>query len=128
MCAKLNRSLYGARAAPARWEALYTTALQGLGFVHGKASARCFYHPGRDIRRVVRGDEFTFTGYDPDLGWAEKVMTESFLCKVEGRLGGDSGDLKEVRLLDRISRWAPSGLKYEADPRHAEQLARDLLQ
>eukprot|EP00969_Alexandrium_andersonii_P367854 15471603-Alexandrium_andersonii.AAC.1 len=54
-------------------------------------------------------------------------MTESFLCKVEGRLGGDSGDLKEVHLLSRITRWAPSGLKYEADPRHAEQLARDLL-
>eukprot|EP00969_Alexandrium_andersonii_P215834 9533279-Alexandrium_andersonii.AAC.1 len=54
-------------------------------------------------------------------------MTEAFLCKVEGRLGGDSGDLKEVRLLNRISRWAPSGLRYEADPRHAEQLVRDLL-
>eukprot|EP00969_Alexandrium_andersonii_P182542 8065545-Alexandrium_andersonii.AAC.1 len=54
-------------------------------------------------------------------------MTEAFLCKVEGRLGGDSGDLKEVRLLNRIIRWTPSGLRYEADPRHAEQLVRDLL-
>eukprot|EP00969_Alexandrium_andersonii_P008246 358807-Alexandrium_andersonii.AAC.1 len=54
-------------------------------------------------------------------------MAEAFLCKVEGRLGGDSGDLKEVRLLSRIIRWAPSGLRYEADPRNAEQLARDLL-
>eukprot|EP00969_Alexandrium_andersonii_P326046 14406552-Alexandrium_andersonii.AAC.1 len=34
-------------------------------------------------------------------------MTEAFLCKVEGRLGGDSGDLKEVRLLNRIIRWTP---------------------
>eukprot|EP00969_Alexandrium_andersonii_P124416 5498224-Alexandrium_andersonii.AAC.1 len=54
-------------------------------------------------------------------------MTESFLCKVEGRLGGDAGDLTEVRLLNRIIRWAPSGVKYEAGPRHAEQLVRDLL-
>eukprot|EP00969_Alexandrium_andersonii_P242179 10696712-Alexandrium_andersonii.AAC.1 len=72
MCAKLNRSSRGARAAPARWEALYTTTLQDFGFVRGKAGARCFYHPDRDARRVVRGDDFTFAGYDPDLGWAEK--------------------------------------------------------
>eukprot|EP00969_Alexandrium_andersonii_P322607 14254171-Alexandrium_andersonii.AAC.1 len=55
-------------------------------------------------------------------------MTENFLCAVEGRLGGDFGDLREARLLNRLIHWAPSGLKYEADPRHAEQLARDLLQ
>eukprot|EP00969_Alexandrium_andersonii_P196312 8672874-Alexandrium_andersonii.AAC.1 len=52
-------------------------------------------------------------------------MTEAFLCKVEGRLGGDPGDLEEVRLLSRIIRWTPSGLRYEADPRHAEQLVRE---
>eukprot|EP00969_Alexandrium_andersonii_P348758 15420711-Alexandrium_andersonii.AAC.1 len=95
MCAKLDRSLYGARAAPARWEALRAATLQGFGFVRGKASACCFYRLGRDIRRVVHDGDFTFTGHDPDLGWVEKVMAEAFLCKVEGRLGGDSGDLKE---------------------------------
>eukprot|EP00969_Alexandrium_andersonii_P049604 2177254-Alexandrium_andersonii.AAC.1 len=49
-------------------------------------------------------------------------MTEHFLCKVEGWFGGDSGDLKEARLPSRIIRRTPSGLKYESDPRHAEQL------
>eukprot|EP00969_Alexandrium_andersonii_P264435 11686927-Alexandrium_andersonii.AAC.1 len=48
------------------------------------------------------------------------------MCKVEGRLGGDSSDLQEVKLLNRIIRWAPDGYLYEADPRHAEQLLRDL--
>eukprot|EP00969_Alexandrium_andersonii_P146459 6476977-Alexandrium_andersonii.AAC.1 len=45
MCAKLNHSLRGARAAPAQWEALCTATLQGLGFVRGKASACCFPTP-----------------------------------------------------------------------------------
>eukprot|EP00969_Alexandrium_andersonii_P073134 3226814-Alexandrium_andersonii.AAC.1 len=76
----------------------------------GGASACCLHRPDRDLRCVVRGDDSTFAGYDPDLDWAEKVMTESFLCKVEGRLGGVSGGLKEVRLLSRIIRWTPSGL------------------
>eukprot|EP00975_Prorocentrum_lima_P012527 2655994-Prorocentrum_lima.AAC.1 len=54
-------------------------------------------------------------------------MEARFLCKVEGRLGGGVGDLKEARLLNRVIRWTQSGYLYEADPRHAEQLARDVL-
>ena len=53
-------------------------------------------------------------------------MEAAFLCKVEGKLGGDAADVKEVRLLGRSLRWTPEGLTYEADPRHAEILWRDL--
>eukprot|EP00969_Alexandrium_andersonii_P200310 8848201-Alexandrium_andersonii.AAC.1 len=67
MCAKLRRSLYGARAAPAHWEALYTEALESFGFSRGKASACCFYNAELDVRCVVRGDDFAFAGCDPDL-------------------------------------------------------------
>eukprot|EP00969_Alexandrium_andersonii_P176890 7821709-Alexandrium_andersonii.AAC.1 len=67
MCAKLRRSLYGARAAPARLEALYTETLESFGFTRGKASACCFYSAELDVRCVVHGDDFTFTGRDPDL-------------------------------------------------------------
>eukprot|EP00969_Alexandrium_andersonii_P172897 7642811-Alexandrium_andersonii.AAC.1 len=67
MRAKLRRSLYGTRAAPARWEALRTATLERLGFVRGKVSACCFYHAALDVRCVVHGDDFTFTGYDADL-------------------------------------------------------------
>eukprot|EP00969_Alexandrium_andersonii_P200603 8862172-Alexandrium_andersonii.AAC.1 len=55
-------------------------------------------------------------------------MNEKFMCKVEGRLGGEAKDLQEVKLLNLITRWTPEGVLYEADPRHAEQLLRDLLQ
>eukprot|EP00969_Alexandrium_andersonii_P060158 2649339-Alexandrium_andersonii.AAC.1 len=34
--------------------------------------------------------------------------------------------MQEVKLLNRIIRWTPDGYLYEADPRHAEQLLRDL--
>eukprot|EP00969_Alexandrium_andersonii_P100461 4432008-Alexandrium_andersonii.AAC.1 len=53
-------------------------------------------------------------------------MNEKFMCKVEGRLGEGSLDLREVKLLNRVIRWTPDGYLYEADPRHAEQLLRDL--
>eukprot|EP00969_Alexandrium_andersonii_P370476 15477326-Alexandrium_andersonii.AAC.1 len=49
------------------------------------------------------------------------------MCKVEGCLGGGAGDLRDARLLNWVVRWTPEGLSYEAGPRHAEQLIRDLL-
>eukprot|EP00969_Alexandrium_andersonii_P009757 425963-Alexandrium_andersonii.AAC.1 len=67
MCAKLRRSLYGARAAPARWGVLYTETLECFGFAKGRASACCFYSAELDVRRVVHGGDFTFAGYDADL-------------------------------------------------------------
>ena len=52
-------------------------------------------------------------------------MHESFLIKVVGRLGGDAGDLSEIRVLNRVLRWLPGGISYEADPRHVELLVQD---
>eukprot|EP00969_Alexandrium_andersonii_P242199 10697423-Alexandrium_andersonii.AAC.1 len=85
-----------------RWEALYTATLEGFGFARGRANARCFYHPGRDIRCVAHGDDCAFAGYDEDLDWVQVQMEERFVCKVEGQLGGGPQDLLEVRLLSRV--------------------------
>ena len=35
-------------------------------------------------------------------------------------LGPDKNDVQEVKILNRIIRWADSGILIEADPRHAE--------
>ncbi len=53
-------------------------------------------------------------------------MRRSFLCKVEGRLGSGSSDLKEAKILNRVVQWSADGLSYEADPRHVELLAKTL--
>eukprot|EP00969_Alexandrium_andersonii_P287305 12701497-Alexandrium_andersonii.AAC.1 len=88
MCAKLRRSLYCTRAAPALWEALCTETLASFGLARGKASKRCVYNAELDARCVVHGGDFAFTGYDADLDIAEKLMDEQFMCKIEGCLGG----------------------------------------
>eukprot|EP00969_Alexandrium_andersonii_P053097 2332691-Alexandrium_andersonii.AAC.1 len=67
-------------------------------------------HPGRDVRSVVHGDDFAFTGHDGDFDWAQNRRGQRLMCKVEGRLGGGAGDLREARLLNRVIRWAPGGL------------------
>eukprot|EP00969_Alexandrium_andersonii_P322041 14228120-Alexandrium_andersonii.AAC.1 len=53
-------------------------------------------------------------------------MNEKLMCKIEGRLGGGARDLQGAKLLNRVIQWTPEGLLYEADPRHAVQLPRDL--
>jgi hypothetical protein len=53
-------------------------------------------------------------------------METSFMIKVVGQFGPDAHDLQEIRILNRVLRWSSTGITYEADPRHAELLARDL--
>ena len=46
--------------------------------------------------------------------------------KESARLGPGARDDNESVVLSRIARWTTEGLEYEADPRQAEQLVRDL--
>jgi hypothetical protein len=126
MCAKLRRCLYGTRDAPARWEAFLAGELQKMGLERGRASPCCFSHSTRDVRCIVHGDDFVFVGCDADLEWVQREMSERFLVKVIGRLGGDSGDLRELRVLNRVLRWSADGIYAEADPRHQEILVAQL--
>jgi hypothetical protein len=127
MCARLRRCLYGTRDAPARWEKFLAAELAKMGFVQGLSSPCCFYHPQMELRCVVHGDDFMFVGLAAALTWAEAAMHKAFLMKTVGRLGPDAGDVRELRVLNRVLRWTADGLAYEADPRHAELLVAGLL-
>ena len=41
-------------------------------------------------------------------------------------LGPEEGQEKEVKLLNRVLRWTPQGLEYEADQRHAGLVVKEL--
>jgi hypothetical protein len=72
----------------------------------------------------VHGDDFVLTGSAGALDEVKAGMHKRFLLKELGRLGGSVGELKELRVLNRVIRWTREGLKYEADPRHAEIIVR----
>ena len=122
----LVKCAYRTRDAGAIWEETFAGALMAMGFVRGAASACCFYHPTRDIAIVVHGDDFTAIGEDEDLDWYEASLGKYFELKLRGRLGAGDKDVKEMRILNRILRIDSQGLKYEADPRHAEILIQSL--
>jgi len=125
-CGRLLRCLYGTRDAPALWERFLASQLEALGFIRGQANPCLFRHSTRDLIVVVHGDDFTFAGVDEDLEWVHRELEPRILLKKVGVLGADDGDLKELRILNRVLRWMPWGIAYEADPRHAELLAQAL--
>ena len=125
MCARLNWCMYGTREAASRWAETFTKALVGLGFCKGKASPCIFFHPSRQLRLVVHGDDFTTTGTRKELDKFEKQLAACFEIKIRGRLGSRADCDKEVKILNRVVKWTHSGLTYEADPQHAQTLLKE---
>ena len=116
--------MFGKRDAGAIGESCYVDCLVGMGFNQGKGSPCCFEHPEWKVSVVVHGDDFTALGTDQALDKYEEGLRKSFECKMRGSLGEEAHDMKEIQLLNRIIPITPVGLMYEADPRHAELLAK----
>lgn len=55
----LCKSLYGTRDAPANWEAAIRVVMTSIGFEQGKSNSCIYFHPEKQIRVEVRGDDFT---------------------------------------------------------------------
>ena len=56
----------------------------------------------------------------PNLGYEEK---QDVMFKLQSLPRNGS----KVRVLNRILTWTKAGVRYEADPRHAEIVIKDLL-
>ncbi len=126
MCGKLEKAMYGTRDAAQNWEREYESTFTNLGFKQGRSSPCLFYHPERDIRVVVHGDDFTFMGIDSSLKWITAKLEEVYELKVRATLGPDPGDDKSVRILNRIVSWNEKGTQYEPDQRHVEIVIKAL--
>ena len=119
------RPLYGARDAPALWEAYAAAQLCALGFQRGRSNACVYFHRRRGLRCLVHGDDFVATGLLEHLEWMHHELAKTVLLKRVGVLGLDpaKGDVQEVRILNRVLRIDGDGVRYESDPRHAEILS-----
>ena len=127
LCGRLRRHLYGTRGAAAGWEDEYATFMTEIGFRRGIASGCLFYHPGKDLRVVVYGDDFTIVGACGDVNWFEAEMESRYAITKRGRLGSSKTDEKEMTLLNRVIRWVDGvGIEIEADPRQGERLVAQL--
>ena len=120
MCGRLKKSMYGTRDAAHNWEECYREAHLSMGFQQGKASTCVYYHAKRNIRVVIHGDDFTALAKAMELDWYRAEIMKRMTAKVKGRIGPGMRDEKDMRVLNRLVEWTRGGIKYEADPRHAE--------
>ena len=97
MCGKLRLSMYGTRDAARNWEETCKEIMVELGFQQGRSSGSVFFHPERQIRTVIHGDDFLSSGARGDLrsplaeGQPGKEAGHQDDCDGPGR-GGGSGD------------------------------------
>ena len=126
LCGKLLCHMYGTRAAGDGWHDDYSTRLVGMGFERGDASACVFRHAAKKISCSVYGDDFTSEGPKDGLDWFKGELEKHYELTESARLGPGAEDDKEGRILNRVVRWTPEGLEYEADPRQAEKLAEQM--
>ena len=87
-----------------------------MGFQPGRATVVAFFHPERDIRIIVHGDDFVVEGEESDLEWVRDVLAAKYEWKVRGILGPEPCDQKSVVVLGRAVEWRADELWWEADP------------
>ncbi len=126
MCGLLERHMYGTRRAADGWQSESSGTLRGFGFVQGSASASIFRHKERQLVCSIHGDDCTVSGPCSSLDWFEDQMKSKYELTVGGRLGPGPNDAKEISMLNRIVRWTPRGIEYEADPGQVEKLLREI--
>ena len=116
-CGLLLKHMYGTRKAADGWHCEYAGQLvHTLGFEVGDASACVFFHRERGLRCSVHGNDITTTGKKRHLDWFKTELEKLYELKQLARLGPGVGDDKEATVLNRVVRWTPEGLEYEADP------------
>ena len=125
MVGELNFSMYGTRDAAQNWGEECAATMKKLGFQRGTASPCTFSHHYRRLRCYIHGDDFVTVGMDEHLKWMKAQLEKQYELKKQV-LGPDEGDLKQVRVLNRVLTWSDEGIAYEADPRHAEIVIAEL--
>ena len=54
------------------------------------------------------------------------MMQDQYEIKVRGSLGPDRNNDKSMTILNRCLEWKDDGIHFEADPRHADILIKEL--
>ena len=114
-----KRCMYGTRGAGASREAAFTSKLLAMGFHQGSASPVCCYHPEWDVSLAVLGDDFPALGTDASIDKYEHATNDAFEVELKGKLGEETHDATEVKILSRTVGFSPEGLVYGTDSRHA---------
>ena len=117
---RLNVCLYGTRDAAKEWQQTLSKHLVSIGFRRGVGHPAVFYHPKREIKTLVHGDDYVSSGVSEDLDWLESELGKRYQIKTQRTKPIKGKGYVEAKILNRIVRRTEAGYEMEADPRHAE--------
>ena len=113
----LEMSLYGTRDAAANFQEEVKRFMASQGFKQGRYNPCTFWHPKRDLKTIVHGDDFVTVGEVAEMEWLQRAMEQRFQIKTQ--LIGHK-ETREGKVLNRVIRATAEGWEYEADQRHGE--------
>ena len=105
-------SMCGTCDAALNWHEEYAETLRQAGYTQ---TSPLLQH---QVSVMVHGGDLLVTGDSKAVGGLKQVLNKAYKVKVE-TLGSDDGDLREIRVLNRVLQSTPEGYSLEADPRHA---------
>ena len=125
-CAILKKTMYGTQDASHVWQQDYSNHLIKNSFKQGQAWTSVFRHDELDIKLLVHGDDFLVLADKEGQEYMQKILKEKYEYRCDGEIGRNSGD--HLTILNRIVTFEKETGKvtYEADPRHAEMIIRQL--
>ena len=125
-CAILKKTMYGTQDASHVWQEDYSNHLKRKRFHQGQAWTSVFRHDELDIKLLVHGDDFMVLADQEGQEYMHQVLKEKYEYKRDGEIG--KGSRKHLTILNRIVTYEQDTGRatYEANPRHAEMIIRQL--
>ena len=84
-----------------------------------------FWHPDKQTKTLVHGDDYVSSGTTDSMEWLEKELTKAYEIKTQ-KVGMSVGYKTEGKVLNRVLRCTEDGWEMEADPQHAELVVEQL--
>ena len=82
--AVLDCALYGTRRASCLWGEKISTEFTGTGnLTRAKGCGQLYFNKEKQLVTVVHGDDFIVLGYEEELDWFRKMMSEKYEIKIQ---------------------------------------------
>ena len=91
----------------------------GVGYKTGVYSPCLFHNQSKGVAALCHGDDIVFVGKRRWLEEANKGLGNRYGIKSKW-IGPGKNDSRSGQVLGRVITYSEKGIKYEADPRHAE--------
>ena len=127
-CALLLKSMYGTMDASHVWQGDYSQLLSENDFQAGRAWPAVFRNSKEDLTLLVHGDDFFVLSDDEGQSFMQEVLKKRYEFRIDGYMGMEESDDSHITVLNRLITLdkRTGAISFEADPRHAEMIIRQL--